>query len=220
MFRFLYEAYQAFKEKYRKNFQRISAATNYEIPVEDLQQDAVLAAAELEKTKGRPIDFSDPEDQKLVMGAVHMRNVVRPEKNMKYAARLDAEPEGEEGSLGAWLHQLQASDESDPIVTLIMRESAVDTDKLLADSYSQATAYAMVFVYFKNNKDDICAYLVISESTLTRRIAFAAATFRVQPSLFDRIERITVDFRALPGKAYRPAMELNSEKNGQWCWEF
>lgn len=73
---------------------------------------------------------------------------------------------------------------------------------MLASSYSQAAAYVMVFARFKNNRQELCAYLVISNSTLSRRVAGAAYTVRTQPSLFDRIEQISNGFMPPPGRHY------------------
>lgn len=215
----LSEAYQAFLKIMKKGFRQIYKATNYEIPIEDLEQDAFLAAKDLERTKGRVIDFSNPADQELIMRAVHVRNVVRPEKHMQFADSIDTPHEGEEGEIGVWEARLYAEENTDPLVALILREAAFDNAKKLADSYSQAVAYLMVLARFGYNKEAICSYLVISDGTLSRRVSFAADTFKVQNSLFDRIERITEDFMPRRGKAYEVRAEQQSSAT-QWAWEF
>jgi hypothetical protein len=62
-------------------------------------------------------------------------------------------------------------------------------------------------------------YLVISADTLSKRVTFAADSVRVQPSLFDRIERIESDFMPALGKRYA-AKEVRSGTATQWGWEF
>ncbi|MGV3655241.1 MAG: hypothetical protein ACO1N5_13610, partial [Noviherbaspirillum sp.] len=116
---------------------------------------------------------------------------------MRKAARIDQERESEDGPL-TLADRLPAQPSSDPLVSLLLRESFADAEKMLASSYSQATAYVMVFVHFKNDRQAVCAYLVISTGTLAKRVTTAADTVQVQPSLFDRIERIEKEFMPLP----------------------
>jgi hypothetical protein len=62
---------------------------------------------------------------------------------------------------------------------------------MLATSYSQASAYVIVFVHFDGDRKAVCAHLATSDDSLSRQVTAAADTVRVQPSLFDRIERIS-----------------------------
>lgn len=103
-----------------------------------------------------------------------------------------------------------------PSFNAISQDQAV---AVLAEGASQATAYVMVFVHFKNNREAVCTYLVISDSTLAKRVTFAADTVRVQPSLFDRIERIESSFMPPPGKQYA-AKPVQAGAGTQWRWEF
>lgn len=171
-----------------------------EMTVEDLHNDSWVLALEIGDRRGRPIDFSDAADQELVMRAVNLQNVRRGDWKMRRSVRIDQDPESEEGI--KLVERLPARASSDPLVSLLARESARDIDSLLAASYSQATAYAITFSNLKNDRRTICNYLAVSKGTLTRRATVAAGTMRRQPSMFDRIERIPTNFMPLHGKQY------------------
>jgi hypothetical protein len=211
--------FESFLNNMKASFQRIAGATRGEMSVEELQSDAWIAASEIGEKRGREIDFTDPGDQNLLLGALHIRNVRRPEKNMRYAARIDQTWEGDEGEMNAWVNRLSADDAADPLISLIQQESRLDEDGMLIASYSQAAAYVMVFAHFKNSCEDVCAYLAISKRTLSQRIQQSANTVRVQRSLFDRIVRIPVDF--MPSRGYVYPARLKDERGvQQWGWTF
>lgn len=210
--------FQSFLAQMRAGFQRISKATKHEMTVGDLHNDAWVIALEIGDRRGRPIDFSDPDDQELVMKAVNLQNVRRGDWNMRRSVRIDQEPEGDEAG-SKWADRLPAQASSDPLVYLLALESAIDTEAMLASSYSQATAYAITFSNFNNNRQKVCMHLVISDSTLTRRVVVAADTVKAQPCMFDRIERIPVDFMPLMARTYAAAVEDKREAK-QLAWDF
>jgi hypothetical protein len=216
----MFRIFDEFLKKMKANFQRIARATQHEKTIEELQSDAWIAAHEMGEKRGREIDFSDPADQNLILGAVRVRNVWRSEKHMWYATSIDETSEDEDGAAAnPWANRLQATEDSDPLISLLRHESAIDTKAMLADSYSQAAAYVMVFVRFKNDRQAVCTYLVVSDGTLARRVNVAADTVRVQPSLFDRIERIEEDFMPPRGRQYAVKIEHHREAV-QWGWDF
>lgn len=210
--------FQSFLAKMRAGFARIAKATKNEVAVEDLHSDAWILAHEIGKRRGKEIDFGDPDDLDSVMAALYARNVKRGDWKMRKAVRIDQEPDDDESAVN-WANQLAANDSSDPLVALMLHESAMCAEAMLANSYSQAAAYVMVFARFKNNRQEVCAYLVISDGTLARRITFAADTVKVQPSLFDGIERINASFMPKPGRQYAPKIE-KYHKTEQWAWNF
>lgn len=211
--------FQSFLSKVQSSLQRISRATKNEVSVEELQSDAWIAKSEIEQKRGREIDFADPKDQQLILGALHIRNVRRPEKNVRYAARTDANPLDDDGNPAGWTGQLHADEAADPLVTLMLRESAIDPENMLANSYSQASAYVQIFRHFKGSRGRVCSHLVISDCTLGRRVSSAADSVRVQDSMFDRIERIPSDFLPPLGKQYATKIE-NRRATDQWAWDF
>jgi len=102
---------------------------------------------------------------------------------------------------------------------LLLKESALDAEAMLANSYSQASAYVKIFAHFKNIRKEICSYLAISDCTLARRVATAAEAVKVQHSLFDHVERISSDFLPPPGRQYvtkPPTISIGV----QWGWKF
>jgi hypothetical protein len=215
---FMFHAFELFLKKMKAGFRRISSATKYEMDAEDLQQEAWLIAVEVAKKRGWPVDFSDPDDQNLIMRMVNFRNVKRGDWKMRRSIRIDEE-QREDDTLPKWSERLPAVASSDPLVALLHRESALDAETLVAESYSQAAAYFVVFFNFKNSMDEICAYLAISIHALRYRLKVANHVVRAQPSLFDRIEEIRSDFMPAPGKEYLSKVE-NARIGTQWSWKF
>ncbi len=197
----MFDFFQAFLKKMAVNFRSIAKAAKHEVTVDDLKQDAWLIAQELGEKRGREVDFSDPDDQALVMRRVNFRNVARGDWKLRKAVRIDRQPDDDENSL-RWADRLAASPASDPVTMLIMCESAQKLEELLANSFSQAVAYLAAFSNLKNDHRRICAHLAISGSTLNRRIKDAVAVFKRQPSLFDGIENIKDSFLPLKGRSY------------------
>jgi len=214
----MYRLFELFLNKMKADFRRIVNATKNEVTVEDLHNDAFVMALEIGDRRGKPIDFSDPVDQDLVMRELYLENVKRADWKMRYAIRIDQEPEDDESG-GKWAERLPAAASSDPLVSLLTQESAVDVESKLAEHYSQATAYAITFSNFKNDRQKVCAHLVISDWALYRRVTSAIHTVKVQPSMFDRIERIPADFMPLKGRAYAATIEDKREA-GQYALSF
>lgn len=211
--------FQTFLEKMKANFRRISRATRNDVPIEDLENDAFVLALDIGERRGSPIDFSNPEDQELVMRALYVEKVKRGDWNLRRSVRIDHELEGDEEG-GPLVDRLPARESSDPLVLLLALESFVDTDAMLAASYSQATAYAITFRNFNNDREKVCMHLVISGGVLSRRVTNAADTVKVQPSIFDCIERVPSDFMPPQGRAYVVRIEDAREAaQTAWCFE-
>jgi hypothetical protein len=215
----MFKFFQSFLAKMKASFQRIARATKNEMSDEDLHGDALLAADEIGKRRGRDIDFSDPQDQQLILGALYIRNVKRPEKNIRYAVRTDASYTDEEGEHTGWADRLYVDEAPDPLDSLLLREAAIDPDVVLANSYSQAAGYIRVFGYFRGDRQRVCTHLAIADGTLARRVSHAADSVRVQPSMFDRIERIPVGFLPPAGRQFGAKIEETRDAK-QWSWEF
>lgn len=198
---FVIELFQAFVAEMKARFSRLAGATRKQKDIGDLHNDAIVFALEIGERRGRPVDFSDPVDRDLVMRHLYLENVKRGDWKMRYAARIDHAPDGNEESqtLG---ERLPAAASSDPLVSLLLSESAVEAEAMLAASYSQASAYVITFRNFHYDRQRICSHLILSESGLNRRLSFARETVKVQPSMFDRIERVDPNFMPMPGKAY------------------
>lgn len=200
------------------SFRRIARATKHDMTEEDLQQNAWIIAQEIGGRRGREIDFSDPSDQDLIIRAVHVQNVKRGDWYMRNAIHIDEKSDDEE-DIPSWSERLAAPVSSDPLIAMLLHESAEKVETILANSFSEAVAYLCFFPKFKNNRQDICSYLAIAAGTLNRRMNQAACIFKQQPSLFDQIEKIDSDFMPKSGKRYVvKAKQILSDE--QWAWEF
>jgi|SRR5471030_971709 len=214
----MHRFFSLFLEKMKGSFRRIARAAHHEVTEGDLQSDAWVMAHDISERRGRPIDFSDPADQDLVIRTVNLNNVRRGDWHMRKSVRIDEEREGEDGAVKL-SEKLAASSTADPLKFLLKREVARENDAKFAASYSQAAAYVRIFSRFKYNRREVCAYLVVADTTLTNRVAAAAAVVAVQSSLFDGIHRIGPRFLPPPGRTYaaHPVHHLGSV---QWAWSF
>lgn len=210
--------FQSFVAKMKARFRGISRATRYEVPAEDLENDAFVLALDIGERRGRPIDFADPDDQELVMRALYVEKAKRGDWRMRRAVRIDEKPDDDDERV-AFIERLPATAGSDPLVSLLLRESEADESNRLAASYSQAAAYAITLSNFNYDRQKVCMHLVISSEMLCRRFAAASDSVRVQESIFDRIERIPADFVPLKGKAY-VAPIADKREPGQRVWAF
>lgn len=211
------KAFQSFIAKMKVRFNRLAKSTRSEKEVEDLHNDAMVIALQIAHDRGRHVDLSDPDDEDLVMRELYLENMKRGDWKMRYAVRIDHQPDwDEEGT--SMLERLPAHASSDPLVSLLVNESAIDPDTLVRESYSQASAYMVTFGRLVDQKR-ICAHLLIPKKTLWRRVSSAVDAYKQQPSVFDGKERIPADFLPLPGKKY-PAKIGDKREAGQWTWDF
>ena len=211
--------FQTFLKAMANRFRRIARATKNELSVDDLHNDAWILAQEIGEKRGHDIDFSNPEDADLIIAALHVRNVKRGDWHMRGAVRIDQQDDDDDTPSAKWVDLLPAPASSDPLASLVLKESSVNEETLLAQSYSQASAYVRVFVHFKNDRREVCAYLVIHETTLRSRVTSAAETVKRQPSIFDGVHRIEESFMPPPGRQICKA--LGQQLSGtQWGWTF
>lgn len=201
---------------------RIGYATKSGLSAKDLHSDVWIVASEIGEKRGSEIDFSNMEDQELILSKLYSLTRRQTDGHLRSAVRIDQDIEGEEGAIN-WSDRLPASAASDPLISLLeqeaAREVALSSAAILKSSYSEAAAYVIVLAHFNNEREDVCTYLAISNGTLYRRVASAENRVRVQPSLFDRIERMGARFMPPPGRPYAVRAEAASTAT-QWGWEF
>lgn len=183
-----------------------------------MQGDAWVVAHEIGERRGKPIDFSEPADQDLVIRAVNLNNVRRGDWHMRKSVRIDEEREADDGGVG-WSEKLTAVSTSDPLKFLLKRETAREHDAKFAASYSQAAAYVRIFAHFKYDRREVCTYLAVTDGILASRVTTAAAIVAVQPSLFDGIHRIGPKFLPPRGRAYA-TRQIHHLGSVQWAWCF
>lgn len=212
-----FEAYTAFLKARRGDFRRIAAATKGEFTAEDLHGEAWLIGDHLAGKRGEPIDWADPRDQDLIFSVIYFQKVKKERKRRTLERPLEIE--NDDGETFSWCSMIPASEELDPLERLVAKDDLSDIERLLAQSYSQAAAYVMVYYHFGNCRDKICAYLLVAVGTWYRLMRNAKAIFDVQPSLFDRISQIAEDFMPLPRRQYAALIESTCSAE-QWKWDF
>lgn len=212
--------FNAFLKERVRDFRRISRQTKGEMSVEDLQTEAWLMARKIGQRQQRQFDLSNPDDQDYVLGAL-VNEFIKWRNPILWLSRsLDREYEYDDGDSGnALVDRLAALDTSDPLALLALREALAEDEYALTSSYSQAAAWVIVLAHFDHDRERICAWLVIADSTLTGRIRRSLATVQMQPSLFDRIEIIDEDFMPLRGReCMRPAVVENTAGQFGFCF--
>lgn len=208
-----------FLKERAKDFRRIAGKTKGEVTVEDLQSEAWIIAYNIGIKRGELIDFTDPIDQETILGKLYVNHVLRADKQLKFAARIGREYEGDDGSTSIWGDQLAASETSDPLALIILREEKDRDERAILSTYSQFAAYVIVLYNFNDDRLELCAFLLITPPTLRKRMQFAEDTVRVQPSLFDCIERIDECFMPQCGRQYVVKTE-HQHSTDQLAWVF
>lgn len=188
--------FEQFLQARRADLRKMSTRTRGELSVDDLASEAWLMAIEIRQRRGWAFDFSDEDDQDTLLAWMHNRFVKYADKAVRYAVKLDREWDSDDGErTGAALARLlTAPMDTDPQ----MRHQALDEqDELIAmvrHSYSEAAAYLLLLVRVDWHLDDLAALLSIGIDALRRRLKASGLRARVQPTLFDGIERIDPDF--------------------------
>ncbi|NHZ36563.1 hypothetical protein [Massilia rubra] len=196
--------FETFLIAMRSSFRRISYATKGEVTPEDLHSDAWLVAIKIEAKRGHAVDFSNPEDQDLLMRDLYWHAVRGRDFTLRHAARID-EVRPDAAPLA---DVLPGHPDEDPLMQLIRREESAAGDQRLIDSFSQAVAYIRTNENFRNDRPAICRHLAISTWVYDRRVSDASEIYSRQDSLFDRKTRIAKRFKPAPGRQYAPTCAL------------
>lgn len=167
------------------------ARRSREYSFEEAQSEAWLVAIEIGNGRGWPLDFTDQDDQDMLLAWLHNRLVKFAEKTVRYAARLDHGKDDDTERAGNTLARLlTAPIDSDPQV---QRQLLDERDALIEhvrQSYSQAAAYMLLLIRLEGDLEDLAALLWIGIATLRERMKRLALLARVQSTLFDGIERL------------------------------
>lgn len=218
-------AYSAFLKKRAKDFRQIADQTQGEMEVEDLHTEAWFAAEYHAAKRGFDIDWSDPADQKLILGTLTVKHVWKTNEERKRTISADAHAEDEDGRTSSLIEFLQTDQAPDPLELLEQREETAaarvqrEKEDAILECYSQSVAYNVALWHFNNIRWKLADYLAIDRGTLRDRIDAAAKALKVQPSIFDGIVRITSSFWPAEGRAY--CREIKQHLAGQqWHWDF
>lgn len=210
--------FDSFAKEKAADFRRIAARTKGEMTAGDLLNEAWLIALEIAEKRGRYVDFSDPDEQNLVLSWLRVKFVWRGDWAYRTAFRLDGSFDGDENA-EKWIERLPADALSEPQNQLELWEAIEADEHALASSYSQAAAYLIVFAHFDDDRRLAAIYLFVTCGTLDRRFNRAVETVRTQHSLFDGIETVDDAFMALPGRQYIKRIE-QFEMISQPAFEF
>ncbi|RJF98992.1 hypothetical protein D3871_11085 [Noviherbaspirillum saxi] len=222
-----YKAYAAFLRQKVRDFRGIAAATNGDLEVEDLHNEAWVVAEYHGAKRGIPIDWLDPADQSLILGTLTVKYDWEKRAQRSQTVSIDAAGIDEDGEAFTLCDLLHSDVAIDPLDELAHRQEVTSeaerakraAEERILESYSQSVAYNVILWHFENVRRRLAGYLAIDRGTLRLRIDAAAKQLKVQPSLFDQIERIASSFRPAPGKEYCKRIEQH-RAGKQWAWEF
>lgn len=170
--------------------------------------------------KGKPLDLASPADQDSMLSKLYGK-LVRPLRTrIGFALRLDNGWDKDDSEIGPRLgDKLEAPETSDPLKAAVLREEPSLLEVTIRRSYSQATAYA-ICLHRWPDASSLAGYLAIKLETLNARIRYWRHWITYQPSLFDGIERISLDLRPLPGIPSAPEGIADSGDESQQSWDF
>jgi len=158
---------------------------------EEAQSEAWLVAIEIGHQRGWPLDFTDQDDQDMLLARLYNRLVKFAEKTVRYAARLDHGKDDDAERTGNTLARLLTAPlDSDPQVRRQLLEERHVLIEHVQQSYSQAAAYMLLLIRAEGDLKDLAVLLWIGVGTLRERMKRVALLARVQSTLFDGIERL------------------------------
>ncbi|MBU9224710.1 hypothetical protein [Burkholderia multivorans] len=201
----------------RKQLERIAWSSQGDHSVDDLTSETWLIVDELHAD---PDAAPDPEDESLrnmIVARLHRQFGKFANRKERFAARIDRDDIDDNGdplpsAIGA---RLSAPRQYEPLVVLEMRESADAVARVISECFSEAVAYMRTFEKFDGDKESVAQYLAIRIRTLDCRVERASNVQRFQPSIFDGIERIPVDFMPAAGHWKSYARDNGGTYSGQ-----
>ena len=190
-------AFERFLTTRRRDLQRISRQTRGEHTLDDVISEAWLMASEIGQRRSRTFDFSAQDDQDQLFAWLHVGLVRYADKTVRYAIRLDdGDDDTDREGVGATLARLLTAPlDTDPQVHQQLIEEREQLLHRLRRSYSQATAYVLLLMRVDGHLGDLAELLRITVEALRDRMKRVGLIARIQPTLFDDIERIDLDFQ-------------------------
>lgn len=205
--------FEGFLKNRRGDLRKIAARTRGEFLVDDLMSEAWLIAIEIGQRRGWGFDFLNEDDQDTLLAWMHNRFVKYADKAVRNAVRLDRGWDDEDGEqAGAALARLlTAPIDTDPQVRQQALKEQDDLIAVVRHSYSEAVAYVLLLIRVDWHLEDLAELLVVGREALKCRLRSAGLRARIQPTLFDGIDQIDVDFE--PRRRIRWARrKLDSEE--------
>ncbi len=188
--------FDRFVSSRKGDLRRIAYATQGELEVDDLIQEAWVVAIEIGEGMDEPFDFSNVEHQEHLLAKMYVRFVKYADKTVRFAMKLDRGwDEPEEESVGAAMANSLASPETDnPLTRAVLEDQATEFMEVVRASYSQAAAYVILLGRVEWDLGDLADLLWVGRQTVRRRLGRVTGLVAVQPSCFDGVEVIPEDF--------------------------
>lgn len=190
-----------------RDLARIARQSRGRAEVGDLISEAWLFVMEQELKRGIPLDPASVQDQELLLGFLYNKHINFVNPVSRFGISLDQVLEDAGGDeLPALMDRQRAPESCEPLQYLLgLDEDIPDPFAVVAASYSQAAAYLILLERFAWSAIGLAELFCISVRALLVRLCQAGEVLRVQPSLFDGIERVSRDFqpaprRRLPGR--------------------
>ena len=164
--------------------------------MDDMVSESWILAIEIGQRRGWNFDFFDQDDQDTLLAWMHNRFVKYAEKAVRYAIKLDRNWDNDDGEqTGAALARLlTAPIDTDPQVRQQALEEKDDLIAVIQHSYSEASAYVLLLVRVDWHLEDLAGLLQIGQNALKQRLRASGLRARIQPTLFDGIDKIDPDF--------------------------
>lgn len=190
------QPFEVFLANRHADLRRIASRTRGEFSGDDLAAEAWLLAIEIGQKRGWPFNFLDEDDQDTLFAWLHNRFVRYAEKAVRYAVRLDRDWDSEDSEQtgSALARLLTAPLDTDPQIRQQAIDEQGDLVAAVMRSYSEATAYVLLLIRVDWHLEDLADLLLIGCGTLKQRLRASGLRARVQPSLFDGVDRIDPDF--------------------------
>lgn len=134
--------FEGFVEARKGDLRRIANATQGEMELDDLIQEAWVVAIEIGERMEEPFDFSNVEHQEHLLAKMYVRFVRYADKTVRFAVKLDRGwDDPEEESAGMAMANALASPETDnPLTRAVLEDQATEFMEVVRASYSQAAA--------------------------------------------------------------------------------
>lgn len=187
-------AFADFLHQRRDDLRRIVRQSPDRMELHEVESEAWVVAQMLSDRRNRALDFRDAMDQDAMLGRLYAQLVKWPGVSVRYALQLDHGPSDDEGHRPTLVSLLRAPHDTDPQIRQILREERREFLKVVRASYSQAAAYVLLLIRVEWELRDLASLLWIGVATLRARIARCAELSCVQPTLFDGVDHIDLDF--------------------------
>lgn len=195
---------------------RIAHGTRGEQSVDDLKTEAWIAAQDVLSEFG---DLVEPDDERLqsaVLSKLRKAFGKFVNRKMRFAVQLDHEQVGDGGEFlpNSVSASLTGPESYEPEVALTLKEDHAALELGLSERFSEAVAYLRTLSHFDQDKQVIANYLAIPTSTLETRLRRAENVAATQPSVFDGVEAIPLNF--LPRRGQVQLMSRRTRRGGRF----